>query len=226
MKIAAMLDKEDIPIIGVPATIDNDIPYTDRTIGFTSAIEFVAHSLDRLHSTASSHHRVFLVEVMGGGTGWIGLMGGLSGGADLILIPEKTYSLEEIHQHIRTRQSSGKEFSIIIASEEITPPLDMPPFNAKNAHVIDYLHENICSNCPFEVRKLVLGHLQRGGRPTVSDRILATQLGVHAVEMLRKGDIGKMSSIYEGKLDSIKLSKIVDRKRVDLGLLEVAKIFY
>ncbi len=153
-------------------------------------------------------------------------MGGLSGGADLILIPEKTYTLDEIHQHIRARQSSGKEFSIIIACEEVAPPLENHCFEEKNMHIIDYLYENICAQCPFEVRKLVLGHLQRGGRPTVSDRILATQLGVHAVEMLRKGDIGKMSSIYEGKLDAIKLSKIVERKKVDLEMLETAKIFY
>ncbi len=226
MKIASQLNQADIPLIGIPATIDNDIPFTDKTIGFTSAIEFVAHSLDRLHSTASSHHRVFLVEVMGGGTGWIGLMGGLSGGADLILIPEKTYQLEEIYQHIQTRQSNGKEFSIIVASEEVVPPMHKLQEKAPKCDIIDYLYENICSNCSFEVRKLVLGHLQRGGAPSVSDRILATQLGVHAIDMLRRGEIGKMASIYQGKLCEITLEKIEERKKVDLELLEVARLFY
>lgn len=226
MKIASQLDKEDIPVIGIPATIDNDIPFTDKTIGFTSAIEFVAHSLDRLHSTASSHHRVFLVEVMGGGTGWIGLMGGMSGGADLILIPEKTYNLEEIYKHIESRQSSGKEFSIIVACEEVMPPMENHSYHSKKCDIIDYLYDNICSNCSFEVRKLVLGHLQRGGAPSVSDRILATQLGVEAVEMLKRGEVGKMSSIYQGKLCGIDLSKIEERKKVDVDLLGIAKLFY
>ncbi len=226
MKIASQLTQEDIAVVGIPATIDNDIPYTDKTIGFTSAIEFVAHSLDRLHSTASSHHRVFLVEVMGGGTGWIGLLGGMSGGADLILIPEKTYTLEEIYRHIEARQSSGKEFSIIIASEEVMPPMENHIYASKKCDIIDYLYDNICSNCTFEVRKLVLGHLQRGGPPTVSDRILATQLGVEAVEMIRRGEVGMMASLYEGKLCGIDLAKIKERKKVDIDLLDIARIFY
>ncbi len=225
MKIAETLYKNDIPIIGIPATIDNDIPHTDRTIGFDSAIEFVASSLDRLHATASAHHRVFLVEVMGGGTGWIGILGGLSGGADLILVPEKSYTVPEILNHIDNRQSSGKDFSIIVISEEIKPPPDLiKKYNLND--LTDVLHYELSECCRHEVRKLSLGHLQRGGSPTAFDRILATLMGVKAVELIHDGKTGKMVSYKNGKIGSVDLSEIKERKLVEPELIKIASLFY
>ncbi len=225
MKIAAKLCENGIPIIGIPATIDNDVPHTDLTIGFDSAIEFVASALDRLHSTASAHHRVFLVEVMGGGTGWIGILGGLAGGADLILVPEKTYELKEILNHIENRQTSGKDFSIIVVSEEIKPPTSLAEQYGTN-DLTDILYEELSKKCRHEVRKLSLGHLQRGGAPSAFDRLLATLMGIKAIELIHKGEVGKMVTIKNMEFGSVDLSEIKDRKEVSQELIKIASIFY
>lgn len=225
MKIAAKLYENGLPIIGIPATIDNDVPYTDLTIGFNSAIEFVVSALDRLHSTASAHHRIFLVEVMGGGTGWIGILGGLAGGADLILVPEKIYELNEILNHIENRQSSGKDFSIVVISEEIKPPKDLvEKYNTNN--LTDIFYMELSKNCRHEVRKLSLGHLQRGGSPSSFDRILATIMGVNAIELIYSGEVGKMVTFNNGKFGSVNLSEIKERKIVSLELIKIASLFY
>jgi len=225
MKIAEILCKNGISIIGIPATIDNDIPHTDLTIGFNSAIEFVSSALDRLHSTASAHHRVFLVEVMGGGTGWIGILGGLAGGADLILVPEKFYTASEILNHVDNRQTSGKEFSIVVISEEIKPSTELEvKYNTTN--LTDILYQELSKSCRHEVRKLSLGHLQRGGNPSASDRILATLMGIKAVELVHDGDISKMIVYKNGEIGSVGLSEVKERRRVSPELIKIASLFY
>lgn len=225
MKIAETLFKNDISVIGIPSTIDNDIPHTDQTVGFDSAIEFVAMALDRLHSTASAHHRVLLVEVMGGGTGWIGILGGLAGGADLVLVPEKFYTIPEILNHIENRQTSGKDFSIIVVSEEIKPPLDLVE-KYKTTNLTDVLYQELSKSCRHEVRKLSLGHLQRGGSPTAFDRILATLMGVKAVELIHDGETGKMVTYKNGEIGSIDLSEVKERREVNPELIKIASLFY
>jgi len=225
MKICSNLFENGINVIGIPSTIDNDIPYTDLTIGFMSAVNFVASALDRLHSTASAHHRIFLIEVMGGGTGWIGTLGGLAGGADLILVPEKSYTIDEILKHTEQRQSSGKDFSLIVVSEEIKPPDDLSKiYNSSN--FTDILNQELTKKSKHEVRKLSLGHLQRGGSPASIDRIIATLYGVEAIELAKRGEVGRMVAIQNSKITSVELSSIIERKSIDLEFIKLVSLFY
>jgi 6-phosphofructokinase 1 len=228
MQRATILADAGIPIIGIPASIDNNIPFTDVSVGFLTAADYVATSLDILHSTASAHHRIFLVEVMGGGAGWIGIIGGMTGGADLILVPESNYSIEEILTHIENRKTSGKNFSIIIASEEVKAPTDLiEKHNLKqnNTNILDVLYHEI-EEKGNEVRKLVLGHLQRGGSPKVTDRLLATLLGHHSIELIHQGITGHMVTYANGAVGTVPLHMIKEPKLVNLDMLSLAKIFY
>jgi 6-phosphofructokinase len=228
MQRACLLSENSIPIIGIPASIDNNIPYTDISVGFLTAADYVASSLDILHSTASAHHRIFLVEVMGGGAGWIGIIGGLTGGADLILVPERNYSIDEILEHIENRKTSGKNFSIIVASDEVKAPVDLlKKHNLKNEHttILDVLCHEI-EEKGNDVRKLILGHLQRGGSPKVTDRLLATMLGNHAIELIHEGASGHMVTYANGTVGTVPLSMIQEPKMVKPDMLTLAKIFY
>lgn len=228
MQRANILSENGIPIVGIPCTIDNNIPYTDISVGFLTAADYVASSLDILHSTASAHHRIFLVEVMGGGAGWIGIIGGLTGGADLILVPERNYSIEEILDHIENRKTSGKNFSIIVASDEVKAPVDLlKKYNLKQEHttILDVLCHEI-EESGNDVRKLILGHLQRGGSPKVTDRLLATMLGHHAIELIHEGSSGHMITYANGAVGTVPLSMIQQPKMVKPDMLSLAKIFY
>jgi 6-phosphofructokinase len=228
MQRSTILSDAEIPIIGIPASIDNNIPYTDVSVGFLTAADYVASSLDILHSTASAHHRIFLVEVMGGGAGWIGIVGGMTGGADLILVPESNYSIEEILSHIENRKTSGKNFSIIIASEEVKAPTDLiEKHNLKHhdATMLDVLCHEIAEK-GNEVRKLILGHLQRGGSPKITDRLLATLMGHHAIELIHEGVSGHMVTYANGNVGTVPLHMIKEPKLVNLEMLALAKIFY
>lgn len=228
MQRSTLLLDAGIPIIGIPASIDNNIPFTDISIGFLTAADYVATSLDILHSTASAHHRIFLVEVMGGGAGWIGIIGGMTGGADLILVPERNYSIEEILNHIENRKSSGKNFSIIVASDEVKAPTDLlEKHNIKhlNTTILDVLCHEI-EEKGNEVRKLVLGHLQRGGSPKVTDRLLATMMGHHAIEQIHEGISGQMITYSNGSVGTVPLHMIQSPKMVNPDMLSLAKIFY
>lgn len=228
MKRCCILSDEGIPVIGIPASIDNDIPYTDVSVGFLTAADYVASSLDILHSTASAHHRIFLVEVMGGGAGWIGIIGGLTGGADLVLVPERNYSIEEILHHIENRKSTGKNFSIIIASDQVKAPIDLAQkhnLKQENATILDVLCHEI-EEKGNEVRKLVLGHLQRGGTPRVTDRLLATMMGQHAIELIHNGVTSHMVTYANGSMGTVPLSMIQEQKLVNPEMISLAKIFY
>src|SRR5207302_4327459 len=200
LSVAAKLHEAGFPTVGVPKTIDNDLSETEFCIGFDTAVGVVTEALDRLHTTASAHHRVMVVEVMGRDTGWVALMGGLAGGADLIIIPEFELPLAEIFEHLRRRRGEGKDFSIIVVAEGVSlPGLALDGENQPDAFghiqlakrgVGDALSRRIESETGFETRVTVLGHLQRGGSPSAVDRIWALRLGVAAVDLLAAGTLG------------------------------------
>lgn len=226
-----------IHTIGIPKTIDNDLSATDFTFGFDSAVNIVMNALDNLHSTAESHHRVLVVEVMGRHAGWIATYGGLAGGADYILIPEKPFTVEEVCDSIKRRHGKGKTFSIIVVSEGavlaetervITKDARLDAFG----HVMlggigKFLCEEIEKKTGFECRDVVLGHLQRGGSPTAYDRILATRYGIAAVDLIQKGDFGKMVALRGNQIVAVSLEEGVKRaKIVDMGIYEIAQTFF
>jgi len=212
--------RKGVNVIGVPKTIDNDLGATDTTFGFDTAVNAVVENLGRLHTTAESHHRVMVVEVMGRSAGWIALYSGIAGSADVILIPEIPYSLERIVDKINERKSRGKQFAIVIVTEgasekggqavvgkvvEDSPdPIRFGGIAAKLASDLEPLIEN-------EVRYCVLGHTQRGGDTSPADRLLSARYGVKAAEMIEKGEFGNMVCLKDGKMASVSLEDVVGR---------------
>jgi phosphofructokinase-like protein len=229
-----------LPLIGVPKTIDNDIVGTDYTFGFDTAVHVVSAAIDRLHTTAQSHDRVMVVEVMGRNTGWIALHAGIAGGADGIVIPEVPTTLEEIASAITRRHDRGKDFSIIVVAEgakldfgegderkqvlaaEETDEYGYPRLGGIGpllAHELERL-------TGYEARSVVLGHVQRGGTPTAHDRVLATRYGAKAFAMAKAGEFGRMAALRGDEITSVPLSEVDGIKPVDLGLLEIARRFF
>lgn len=204
-----------VKVISIPKNIDNDIPGTDFTIGFISAVNTATEALDKLHSTAESHHRVMLLEVMGRRAGWVALESGIAGGADIILIPEIPYDINLIARKILERKKSGKNFSIICVSEGCLPIKQTENIENSDIEQIKSVH-GISSSIATELEKLtfletrvtVLGYLQRGGVPSPSDRILTTRLGVEAVNMVAQGNYNKMAGIKNNVLCPIELSDV------------------
>jgi len=238
--VCAALSKRGVPAVGIPKTMDNDVPGTDYCIGFNTAITTVAEALDKLHTTAESHHRVIVVEVMGRYTGWVAVMGGLAGGADYILTPEKPSSIAQVCEHIKHRREMGKRFSIIVVAEaaKIAEIYEDEAEAAKHKDEFGHIRldlrglgstvaKAIEERTGLETRFVVLGHLQRGGSPTVFDRVLATRLGVHAVDLIKQGKFGRMVALRGNKITDVPLEEIAGkRKEVDSDLLELAEIFY
>lgn len=236
--IALDITKAGFPVIGIPATMDNNIGCTNYCIGFSSAVDIVAEALDKLHTTASSHHRVMILEVMGRTTGWVALYGGLAGGADWIIIPEVQVYFRDIIQHIKNRRKNGKYFSIIVVAEGATlPEVPMPNVTEKDdfGHIrLDkrnigmVIGENIEKATGFETRVTILGHLQRGGSPSAFDRILATRMGNYAVELAKKRKFGRMITFKCNKIDSVELDKAAKESPhgVSLELYNTAMLFY
>jgi phosphofructokinase-like protein len=235
--VVQQLADENLKVIGIPATIDNDVDGTDRTLGFDTAVSIVTEAIDRLHTTAESHQRVMVVEVMGRHTGWIAIESGIAGGADCILIPEKPLSMEEIAAIIKKRHSRGRPFSIVIvaegftlkgAEEWVTRDQQVDPFG----HVLlggigDIVAKGIEKMTGFETRLSVLGHVQRGGSPTAYDRVLATRLGIHAVEMVGEGEFGRMVCLRGQEIASIPVAEAMKRlKYVDEEWIHAAEIFF
>ena len=214
-----------VPVVGVPKTIDNDLSATDRTFGFDTAVGVVAGAIDRLYTTAESHHRVMLVEVMGRHTGWIALHGGLAGGAEVILLPEIPYDPERIARHITLRARHGRRFSIVVVSEGATRPdgelvwRDGDPqdvLTRRLGGVSWRIAEEIEALTQLEVRPVVLGHVQRGGTPSPFDRVLASRMGAHAVEMIAAGRFGRMVALRGTRIVDVDLARAVRRiKRID-----------
>jgi phosphofructokinase-like protein len=212
--IACRLMKDGIPVIGVPKTIDNDLRGTEITFGFDSAVAFATEAVDRLHSTAQSHHRVMIVEVMGHRSGWIALYAGVAGGGDIILIPEIPYSLEAVLAKVRDRKKKGKRFSIVVVAEGAKPKggdvvvkkiVERSSDPVRLGGIGFSLSDQIERATGTETRAVVLGHLQRGGSPTAHDRILATQLGAMAVELVVLGQFGRMVVVEKGLITSVPL---------------------
>ncbi len=212
--IACRLMKDGIPVIGVPKTIDNDLRGTEITFGFDSAVAVATDAVDRLHSTAQSHHRVMIVEVMGHRSGWIALYAGVAGGGDIILIPEIPYSLEAVLAKVRDRKKKGKRFSIVVVAEGAKPKggdVVVKKIVEKSSDPVRLggigfsLSDQIERATGTETRAVVLGHLQRGGSPTAHDRILATQLGAKAVELVVRSQFGRMVAVQKGLITSVPL---------------------
>lgn len=222
--------------VGVPKTIDNDLAGTDYTFGFMTAVGIATEALDRLHTTAETHHRVIILEVMGRYTGWIALEAGLAGGADVILIPEKPFDIDEVCECIRQRQKRGRNFSLIVVAEgakptggvEIVYSESLDEFgHIRLGGIGYYLGKEIEKCMGIETRVVVLGHLQRGGSPTAFDRILATRYGVEAIDLVHAGKFDRMVAIKGNKIVSVPLAEVSGkRKTVDLELYDLATIFF
>ena len=222
-------------VVGVPKTIDNDLSGTDYTFGFDTAVHICTEAIDRLHTTAESHNRVMVVEVMGRHTGWIAVMSGIAGGADVILIPEKPVELDEVCTEIRRRHARGKNFSIVVVSEGCVLPGaedkgEVDQFGHKllaKRGVGEQLGEEIASRTGFETRVTVLGHIQRGGSPTARDRILATRFGLKASDLVAEGAYGQMAALRGDDVVSVPLAEATaELKTVPDAWYEVARTFF
>ena len=223
MHICKKLMDMGINVIGVPKTIDNDLDATDMTFGHDSAVYVVSMALDRLHTTASSHHRVMVVEVMGRYAGWIALHGGLAGGADVILIPEIPFSWESVYDKIHKRELQGKRFSLVcvaegakpIGGEFVTKRTDFKRTDPIQLGGIGkVVADNIQLNTGRETRVIVLGHLQRGGSPTPYDRILSTKFGAFAIELASKKKFSRMVALKGSEIADVKIEDAISKQKL------------
>ncbi len=219
-----------IKVVGIPKSIDNALSGTDYAFGFDTAVQIATEQIDRLHTTAESHHRIMVIEVMGQYTGWIAVEAGLAGGADVILIPEIKVDMEKVCDAIRNRHRRGKSFSIVVVSEGTLIDnhgiLAEGPEKRRFGSVGERLAKAIEDVTGYETRVSVLGYIQRGGSPTAFDRILGTRFGVKAVELVAEGKFGQMVSYQNNKIRSIDLDEPVNkRKRVDMDLFQIANVF-
>jgi phosphofructokinase-like protein len=225
----------EFPVVGVPKTIDNDLSATDYTFGFDTAVWVATEAIDRLHTTAESHNRVMVVEVMGRHTGWIAVMSGIAGGADMILIPEQPIALEEACERLRRRHERGKDFSIVVVSEgyELEGAAeggDTDQFGhirLSDRGVGATLAREIEQRTGFETRVTVLGHVQRGGTPTPRDRILATRFGLKAADLVEAGRFGRMAALRGDEIVDVALSEATaELKTVPREWYDVARAFF
>ncbi len=236
LAVAHQLVKLGVPIVGVPKTIDNDIRGTDFPFGFHTAVVTATDALDKLHTTAESHHRVIVMEVMGRYVGWIALTAGIAGGADVILIPEIPYDIAKVCKKIQQRSESGNSFSIVVAAEGATPlggERTVQRVEDRERGVFERLGgvghkvgEQIGMCIWMEVRVTVLGHLQRGGSPTAFDRVLATRFGASAVDLIAAGGLGRMVTLRGTRIDSIPLEDAVSGLKTvppDSDLIQTAE---
>ena len=222
LRIAERLGRKGVAVVGVPKTIDNDVAGTDVTLGFDSALTIATEAVDRLHSTAASHHRLIVLEVMGRNAGWIALEAGIAGGGDVILIPEIPFGYEAVATGVRDRVKRGRRFSIVVVAEgarcpsgqtvvrqlvkDSPEPVRLGGVGAVVAHALEAL-------LPYEVRYVVLGHVQRGGPPTPFDRILAARFGVAAIGTLAEGQAGCMVALRGGRIERVPLAETIGRTR-------------
>ncbi|MBI1933988.1 MAG: ATP-dependent 6-phosphofructokinase [Ignavibacteriales bacterium] len=223
MHISKKLSDMGMNIVGVPKTIDNDLEATDQTFGHDSAVYVVSEALDRLHTTASTHHRVMVLEAMGRYAGWIALNGGLAGGADIILIPEIPFSWDAIFEKVTQRHMQGKRFSLICVAEGAKPIDGELIVKAKDIKrtdpiqlggIAEYVAKKIEDTTGIETRYTVLGHLQRGGSPTPYDRILSTKFGTYAIEHVIKQKFGRMVALKGNEIVSVKIEDAISRQKL------------
>lgn len=234
---ASKLYSRGIKTIGVPKTIDNDLSGTDFTFGFDTAVSIVSDAMDRLRTTTEAHHRIMIVEVMGRHAGWIATFGGLAGGADMILIPEKPFDVNDIVSRVNKYYKTEGRYSMIIVVAEGAKPLNMSDYITKDMKrdefgnvmlggVGDFLAKVIEKNTGVETRYVVLGHLQRGGSPTAYDRILATRYGIKAVELVKEGRFGRMVALNGSKIIDIPIEEgVKETKTVDMDTYRIIDIF-
>jgi ATP-dependent phosphofructokinase / diphosphate-dependent phosphofructokinase len=223
LKIASELMAKGVNIVGVPKTIDNDLMETDVTFGFNTALETATDALDKLHTTAESHHRVMILEVMGRYAGWIALESGIAGGADVILIPEIPFSIAQVCAAVQARQRAGGRFSIIVVAEGAYPA-DGKRIVVEGASgtrpverlggIGDYVARMIAGCLDMDVRVTVLGHLQRGGSPSAFDRCLASRFGIKALDLIEQGDYGKMVALKGDAIVSVPIEAAVSRLKL------------
>jgi phosphofructokinase-like protein len=238
--VAHKMFKMGMKTVGVPKTIDNDLAGTDYTFGFDTAVNIATEAIDRLHTTAESHHRVIVVEVMGRHTGWIAVFAGLAGGADVILIPEKPFEVDVVCDMISKRQRRGKRFSIIVVAEGakfltdgdvdgslIVQDAQVDEFgHVRLGGIGNVLGREIERRTGFETRVSVLGYVQRGGTPTATDRVLATRFGIRACELVQNGEFGKMVALRGNKVIAVGMEEALQLKKVDMELYEMASLFF
>jgi 6-phosphofructokinase 1 len=235
--VAAKLTSEGIDVVGVPKTIDNDLNATDFTFGFNTAVQICTDAIDRLHTTAESHNRVIVLEVMGRHAGWIATYAGIAGGADAILVPERPFDIDEVCEHIQHRHRKGRTFSIVVVAEGATP-LEGSEFVQEQAGKDAFGHvrlggigvaleREIEQRTGFETRVTILGHIQRGGTPTAFDRVLATRFGIAAIDAVHEGDYGKMVALQGTKIVRVPLGDAVGTlKTLDPDLYATAEVFF
>jgi ATP-dependent phosphofructokinase / diphosphate-dependent phosphofructokinase len=239
LSVAQKLHERGVKVVGVPKTIDNDLSGTDFTFGFDTAVNVVCEAIDRVHTTAEAHNRVMVVEVMGRDAGWIAMYSGIAGGADVILIPERPFDVDQVAESIRQRHARGRYFSIVVAAEGAkfsgdTDPAHGAPVlqdtdkdefgHAKLGGIGNILAREIEKRTGFETRTVVLGHIQRGGSPSAFDRVLATRYGIGAIDMVHRGEFGRMSALRSNKIVSIPLRDAIARNRtVDDEMIQVAE---
>ncbi|MDD5746011.1 MAG: ATP-dependent 6-phosphofructokinase [Candidatus Omnitrophica bacterium] len=217
LAIANRMFKDGVPIVGVPKTIDNDIMGTDITFGFNSAVTIATEGIDRVHTTAQAHHRIMIVELMGRTAGWIALHAGVAGGGDIILLPEIPYLPAAIAAEVKKRHTRGSRFSIIVVAEGAKPRggnvvvqrmVKESTIQARLGGVGLMLGEQLEKMTGLETRTVVMGHLQRGGSPTAFDRVLATELGTRAADMVEREEFGQMVGVQRGQLVSVALEDV------------------
>lgn len=234
LNTALRLHEEGLPVIGVPKTIDNDIAATDFTFGFHTAVQVATEAIDRLTTTAEAHNRVMLVEVMGRHCGWIAAYAGLAGGAEMILVPEVPYDLDEVAETIRRRHRQGPDYSLVVVAEGIEPPPGAERRRAEDAYGFPRLGGVSYDLAPaleertgFETRVTVLGYIQRGGSPTAYDRVLATRFGVAAADLVAEGKEGLMAALRGDDIVPVPLEEACrEMRRLDPDIYRVARSFF
>ncbi len=205
-RTANLLAEEGLNVIGIPKTIDNDVWGTDITFGFDSAMVIATDAIDRLHTTANSHKRTMVIEVMGHHAGWLALYSGIAGGGDVILLPEITYDIDIVTDYLQKRANSKKPYSIVVVAEGIEKP--------KKEKAATYIARKIQDATGLETRETILGYIQRGGSPSPNDRLLATRFGAHAVDMIARGQFGQMVAKKGEDLVSVPLSEVGGKLRL------------
>ena len=233
--VANRLREDGVNVIGVPKTIDNDLGATDVTFGFDTALQIATEAIDRLHTTAESHHRILVVEVMGRSAGWIALHAGIAGGADVILIPERPFDIDDVAETLRQRHNRGRYFSVVVIAEGarlLAGKDDQVAFapgkkdefgHIRLGGIGTLLAQELEKRTGFETRAVVLGHTQRGGSPTAFDRMLATRYGIGAIDAVHRSDFGKMVALKGTEIVTIPLKQALSRTRVvGQDLIDVA----
>jgi 6-phosphofructokinase 1 len=234
--VANKLQKEGVDVVGVPKTIDNDLSGTDFTFGFHTAVQIATEAIDRLHTTAESHNRVMVVEVMGRHAGWIAAYSGLAGGADVILVPEKPFDIEEVCNHLEHRHNRGASFSIVVVAEGATPVEGSMALQTGELDAFGHVRlggignrvaEEIESRTGYEARVTVLGHVLRGGTPTAYDRVIATRFGLEAIDAVNDGDFGKMVALRGTDFVRVPIEEgVAELKTLDDKFYEAAAVFF